>query len=61
MVKRIELFDDLENNIIKKSKIAIAKSHGYDVAIVWESDWINDRDNVLTNLKEFLNAPNNNQ
>jgi len=37
-----------------KSKKALAESNGYDVFVVWESEWKKDKENTLRKCKEFL-------
>jgi len=37
-----------------KKKIEYAKELGYEVMIVWESEWEEDKDLVIEKCKEFI-------
>lgn len=36
-----------------EEKLELAKSRGYDVFIVWEHDWENDKQNTINKLLEW--------
>lgn len=44
-------------NIHKKDnfKKSLAEQHGYDVLVIWESDYILDKKNTIKRAKEFIN------
>jgi len=37
-----------------KIKIEAAQKYGYDVLVIWESEYINDRDSIISKSKKFL-------
>lgn len=36
-------------------KIENAEKHGYDVLVVWESDFINNNERILDECRRFIN------
>ena len=38
-----------------KRKIDSAKEHGYDILVIWESEYINNEEEIIKKCKEFLN------
>lgn len=41
-----------------ENKINHIKSLGYDVMVIWESDYLNDTDNIIKKIGDFLNDKN---
>lgn len=37
-----------------EEKIELAKRNGYDVLVVWSSEWLNDKQSVLEKCKKFI-------
>ena len=35
-------------------KISLAKIYGYEILVIWDSDYINDKDSIIKKCKEFL-------
>lgn len=35
-------------------RVRISKMHGYDIHVVWESEWKQDKEIVMKRCKEFL-------
>ena len=42
-----------------KGKMSIAKKHGFDTFVIWESDWRKNKDEVIKQIKEFYGEKNN--
>jgi len=38
-----------------KRKIDSAKEHGYKVLVIWESEYINNKEEIINKCKQFLN------
>lgn len=38
-----------------ENKKQLAISRGYDIFIIWESDWVNNKEQVLEDVKKFIN------
>lgn len=41
---------------IDMKKIETAKKEGYDVLVIWENDFLNNRKEIIEKCKEFLDG-----